>query len=194
MSHLFAYFSRMKFIRRWGLMHSTWPENVQEHSLRTAQVAHTLAIVRNRLFAGRLDPNRVAVLALYHDASEVLTGDLPSPIKYFNPDIKTAYKEIEGSAARRLLGMVPEDLAPDFAEVLLAEDWSDEERSLVKAADKLCAYMKCLEESAAGNREFGRAEQALRETVESIDLPEVRYFLETFVPSLRLTVDELGGG
>jgi 5'-deoxynucleotidase len=192
MSHLFAYFSRMKFIRRWGLMHNTYSENVQEHSLRTAQVAHTLALARNRLFGGDVDPSRIAVLALYHDAGEVLTGDMPSPIKYFNPEIKTAYKAIEGSAAQTLLEMVPPELGDDFAEVLLPAGWSEDEAAIVKAADKLCAYMKCLEESAAGNREFAQAEDALRRTVESLDLPEVSYFLETFVPSLRLTVDELG--
>jgi len=192
MSHLFAYFSRMKFIQRWGLMHNTYPENVQEHSLRVAQVAHALALIRNRLFEGEVDAHRVAVLALYHDVSEVLTGDLPSPIKYFNPEIKIAYKEIEARAAKTLLSMVPTELVDDYREILLGEDTEGETREILRAADKLCAYMKCLEESAAGNREFSEAEKALRRTVEEIELPEVDYFLDTFVPSFRLTLDELG--
>ncbi|MEE2776687.1 MAG: 5'-deoxynucleotidase [Acidobacteriota bacterium] len=124
MSHLFAYLSRMKFIRRWGLMHSTYPENVQEHSLRTAQVAHALALIRNRSHDDTVDAGRIAVLALNHDASEVLTGDLPSPIKYLHPDIKDAYKEIEGSATETLLGMVPEPLRGDYRSVLVEDEWS----------------------------------------------------------------------
>ena len=192
MSHLFAYFSRMKFIRRWGLMRNTYPENVQEHSLRVALAAHALALIRNRLFGGRVDPSRVAVLALYHDSGEVLTGDLPSPIKYLNAEIRSAYVEIESSAARTLLGMVPEPLRDDYRPLLLAEAADPDERAIVKAADKLCAWMKCLEETAAGNREFAKAEEALRRTVEAIELPEVRYFVATFVPSFRLTLDELG--
>ena len=192
MSHLFAYFSRMKLIRRWGLMRNTYPENVQEHSLQVALAAHMLAVIRNRLFGGGVDPARVAVLALYHDIGEVLTGDLPSPIKYFNPGIREAYSEIEDSAALTLFEMVPEALRDDYRSVLEPAAANPDERAIVKAADKLCAYMKCLEETAAGNREFAKAEEALRETVEAIDRPEVRYFLDTFVPSFRLTLDELG--
>jgi 5'-deoxynucleotidase len=191
-THLFAYLSRMKFIRRWGLMHTTYPENVQEHSLRVAQIAHALAVMRNRRFGGSVDPGRVALLALYHDAAEVLTGDLPAPVKHFNPDIKSAYRAIEASASKRLLAMVPEDLQPDYRPLLFPEPDDATHWELVRAADKLCAYVKCLEEIAAGNQEFTRAEKMLRATVEAIGLPEVRAFLETFVPSFRLTLDELG--
>lgn len=180
----------MKFIKRWGLMHNTYSENVQEHSLRVAQIAHALALIRNRRFDGSLNPDRVVVLALYHDAGEVLTGDLPSPIKYFNPDIQKAYHAIEASAAQRLIGMVPEELTTAYQDVLIPGD--DEHVAIVKAADKLCAYIKCLEETAAGNKEFSHAEQSLRKSVDDIDLPEVRYFMETFVPSFKLTLDELG--
>ena len=190
MSHFFAYLSRMKFIKRWGLMHNTYAENVQEHSLRVAQIAHALALVRNRRFGGSVNPDRVSVLALYHDAGEVLTGDLPSPIKYFNPEIRKAYHEIESSAVEKLVAMVPEELADEYRSVLSPSD--DEHIRIVKAADKLCAYIKCLEETAAGNREFSRAELSLRKAVDALDLPEVRYFLETFVPSFKLTLDELG--
>ena len=132
------------------------------------------------------------MLALFHDSGEVLTGDLPSPIKYRNPEIRTAYHEIEASAADTLLGMVPEPLRDDYRPLLLGDGVDPDERAIVKAADKLCAWMKCLEETAAGNREFAKAEEALREVVRSIDRPEVRWFVDTFVPSFRLTLDELG--
>jgi 5'-deoxynucleotidase len=191
MSHLFAYLGRMRFIGRWGLMHSTRPENIQEHSLRVGMIAHALAVVRNRLFAGGVSPERLAVLGLYHDAAEVLTGDLPRPVKYFDPEIERSYHRIEALARERLLGMVPDALRADFATLLRQESASTLEQELVKAADKLCAYMKCLEEVTAGNREFVEAEKALRQTIEAIDLPEVRYFVATFVPSFRLTLDEL---
>jgi 5'-deoxynucleotidase len=191
MSHFFAYLSRMRFIRRWGLMHSTQVENIQEHSLRVAMIAHALAIVRNRLFGGTVNPERLAVLAMYHDASEVLTGDLPRPVKYFNPEIETSYRRIETVARDKLLGMVPDALRSDYAALFHQDSTTGAEHELVKAADKLCAYMKCLEEVTAGNREFWEAEKTLRQTIEAIDLPEVRYFVATFVPSFRLTLDDL---
>ena len=172
-------------------MHNTYPENVQEHTLRVAQIAHALAIIKNTLFGGSVNPDRVAVLALYHDASEVLTGDLPAPIKSFNPEIKQAYHDIEASAAKRLLSMVPEELLDDYRAVLVPHESEATHREIVLAADKLSAYIKCLEETASGNREFSKAEQSLRATVENLKLPEVKYFLETFVPSSRLTLDEL---
>jgi 5'-deoxynucleotidase len=191
MSHLFAYLSRMKFIKRWGLMHTTYPENIQEHSQRVAMIAHALAVIRNRLYGGRVSPERVAALALYHDAGEVLTGDLPAPVKHSNPEIKRAYGELETAARRRLLEMVPAQLQADFRALLLPDDAEATHQDLVRAADKLCAWVKCLEEVAAGNPEFAKAEKALRASVEALDLPEVRYFMEVFAPSFRLTLDEL---
>lgn len=191
MSHVFAYLSRMKFIKRWGLMHNTYPENIQEHSLRVAMIAHALAVIRNRLYGGTVSPERVAALALYHDAGEVLIGDLPAPVKHFNPDIKRAYGDIETSARHRLLSMVPDALREDYRALLLPDETDVVHRTLVQAADKLCAYAKCLEEMAAGNPEFAKAEKALRATVEAIGLPEVRYFMDVFMPSFRLTLDEL---
>ncbi len=167
-SHFFAYLSRMKFIRRWGLMHSTYPENIQEHSLRGA-----------------------ATLALYHDTSEVLTGDLPSPVKEFNPEIHRAYHAIEAASKEKLFGLIPDPLKPGYEPFFRPDPRDDTHRMLVRAADKLCAYLKCLEETGAGNPEFAHAEKALRATVDGLDLPEVRYFMETFVPSFRLTLDEL---
>ena len=191
MSHFFAYLARMKFIRRWGLMHSAYPENIQEHTVRVAHIAHALAIIRNRMFGGAVDPSRAAALALYHDASEVLTGDLPTPVKNFNPDIKAAYQSIEQAARDRLLGMIPEGLRPDYDSFFNPRDEDAAHHELVIAADKLCAYIKCLEEIGAGNPEFTQAEKALRATVEDLKLPEVRYFMDTFVASFRLTLDEL---
>ncbi len=191
MSHFFAWMARMKFIQRWGLMHSTQTENIQEHSLRVAMITHALAVIRNRLFAGNISPERAAVAAMYHDASEVLTGDLPRPVKYFTPEIERAYHVIEQVARERLLGMLPDALQPDYRTLLEPDAADGPYVDLIKAADKLCAYIKCLEETSAGNREFVEAEKVLRGSVESIDLPEVRYFLRTFVPSFRLTLDEL---
>ena len=192
MSHLFAYLSRMKFIRRWGLMRSTYPENIQEHSLQVAMVAHALALIRNRLFGGTVNPERAAALALYHDVSEVLTGDLPTPVKYFNPKIKTAYQDLEKTAVHKLFSMLPDELKADYQPFFNVDQADASYHELVKAADKLCAYMKCLEEISTGNQEFSQAEQTLRNTVEGIDLPEVHYFVKTFIPSFRLTLDELG--
>jgi 5'-deoxynucleotidase len=191
MSHFFAYLARMKFIKRWGLMHSAHVENIQEHSLRVALIAHALAVIRNRLFSGHVSPERTAAIALFHDVSEVLTGDLPRPIKYFNPDIENAYRAIEAAANRKLLRMLPEPLQAGYQGFFEPMPDDRASRELVKAADKLCAYIKCLEEVSAGNPEFTEAEKALRVTIEQIDLPEVRYFVETFVPSFRLTLDEL---
>ncbi|HEV8440118.1 MAG TPA: 5'-deoxynucleotidase [Methylomirabilota bacterium] len=192
MSHFFAYLARMKFIRRWGLMHNTYPENIQEHSLRVAIIAHALAVIRNRLFHGRVNPERAAALALFHDASEVLTGDLPTPVKYFNPDIRLAYQTIESVAKQKLIEMIPGELQPDYRPLFFEDDVDREHQQLVKAADRLAAYLKCLEELAAGNHEFSKAEKTLRQSVEASNLAEVKYFLDTFVPSFRLTLDELG--
>ncbi len=181
----------MKFIRRWGLMYSTYPENVQEHSLRVAQIAHALAVIRNRLYGGDLNAERVAVLALYHDASEVLTGDLPTPVKYFNPDIAVAYRAIEKTAREKLVSMVPEPLRGAYRPYFETQETDGPLLELVRAADKICGYVKSVEEISTGNAEFVQAEKALRATIEKIPLPEVRYFMDTFVASFRLTLDDL---
>ena len=191
MSHFFAYLSRMKFIHRWGLMRSTYPENIQELSLRVALIVYALAVARNRLFGGGAEPERAVLMALFHDVGEVLTGDLPTPVKQFNPEIKAAYGSIEAAARDRLFGMIPDPLKPDYEALFRLRDSDRVNAELVKAADKLCAYIKCLEERTAGNPEFAQAEKTLRAAVDRIDLPEVRYFIETFVLSFRLTLDEL---
>ncbi|MBN2499243.1 MAG: 5'-deoxynucleotidase [Anaerolineales bacterium] len=191
MSHFFAYLARMKFINRWGLMRNTHAENIQEHSLQVAMIAHGLAIVKNRLFGGNVDPERVAVLAVYHDAGEVITGDLATPIKYFNPKIKEAYDEIEIVANQKLLDMLPEELRPDYEAFFFTNPDDKSAWKLVKAADKICAYLKCLEEMKAGNEEFAKAKNAVRREIEQLDLPEVDYFMDKFIASFSLTLDEL---
>jgi len=191
MSHFFAYVSRMKFIRRWGLMRNTQPENLQEHSQRVAMIAHALAVIRNLTADPPVSPERAALLGLYHDVPEVITGDLPTPVKHFNPRIKSAYREIEAVAAERLHRMLPEELKPAFRPLFAPEPADRELWELVKAADKICAYLKCVEEMNAGNPEFSKAARALKAQVEAIDRPEVRYFLDRFAPSFRLTLDEL---
>ena len=188
-SHFFAYISRMRFIQRWALMRNTASENVQEHSHQVAVLAHALALIRNEKFGGRVDPGAVAAAALYHDASEILTGDMPTPIKYDNPAIRTAYKDVETVAAGKLLGMLPQELQAAYAPVLTEVD--PEVERLVKAADKLSAHIKCLEELKAGNTEFREAAAQTRRALEGFDLPEVKYFMNTFLPSFSLTLDEL---
>lgn len=188
-SHFFAYISRMRFIQRWALMRNTAPENVQEHSHQVAVLAHALALIRNEKFGGQVDPGLVAAAALYHDASEILTGDMPTPIKYDNPAIRTAYKDVEAVAEGKLLRMLPTELQGAYAPVLTEVD--PEVERLVKAADKLSAHIKCLEELKAGNAEFREAAAQTRKALEAFDLPEVRYFMDTFLPSFSLTLDEL---
>lgn len=188
-SHFFAYISRMRFIQRWALMRNTAPENVQEHSHQVAVLAHALAVIRNEKFGGAVDPGAVAVAALYHDASEILTGDMPTPIKYDNPAIRSAYKDVEVVAERKLLAMLPEELQSAYGPVLT--EVPPEMERLVKAADKLSAYIKCVEELKAGNMEFREAAAQTRKALEAYELPEVAYFLETFMDSFSLTLDEL---
>ena len=188
-SHFFAYVSRMRFIQRWALMRNTAPENVQEHSHQVAVLAHALAVIRNEKSGGTVDPGAVAVAALYHDASEILTGDMPTPIKYDNPAIRKAYKDVEAVAEGKLLAMLPEELQAVYAPILTPTD--PEVIRLVKAADKLSAYIKCVEELKAGNNEFREAAAQTRKSLEAYELPEVVYFLETFMDSFALTLDEL---
>ncbi len=190
-SHYFAYLARMKFIQRWGLMRNTLPENIQEHSLQVAMIAHALALLRNRRFGGTVDPERTALLAVFHDAEEVITGDLPTPIKYFNPQVAEAIDGLAAVAKDRLLKMVPDDLLADYESLFFAVDQDDDAWACVKAADKICAYLKCVEEHKAGNAEFGRAEETLRAELDAHPDPAVRAFLDIFAPSFRLTLDEL---
>ncbi|GAA3719352.1 5'-deoxynucleotidase [Oceanisphaera sediminis] len=189
-SHFFAHMARMKLIQRWPLMRSIEQENVAEHSLQVAMVAHALAVIRNTNFNGNLDPAQAAMQALFHDASEVLTGDLPTPVKYFNEDIARAYKDIERNAEQSLLKMLPPELQATYAP-LLCDHGQDDYSRLVKSADILCAYLKCEEEISAGNREFAPAKKRLTEMLEARMNDEIRYFLEVFVPSFSLSLDEI---
>ena len=188
-SNFFALISRMRYIARWGLMRNALPENIQEHSHMVAVLAHALGVIRRDIFRKPCDVNALATAALYHDASEILTGDLPTPIKYYNPAIRDAYKQVEHIACGKLVGMLPPELQPDFAEALTPTDPEVEE--LVKAADKLSAHIKCLEELKAGNLEFRRAAEQTEQALDDFHLPELTYFREHFLPSFRLTLDEM---
>ena len=190
MDNFYALIARMKNISRWALMRSVMPENVQEHSHMVAVLAHALAVIRRDIFDIPCDPNAAAAAALFHDAAEILTGDLPTPIKYNNPEIMTAYRQVEAAASEKLLGMLPAELRPAYAPLLLEED--AETKRLVKAADKLSAYIKCIEERRAGNDEFRLAEQKTLDTLRAYGMPEADYFIEHFIPAFDRTLDELG--
>jgi 5'-deoxynucleotidase len=190
-SHFFAYISKLRWLQRWGMKRNVINENVMEHSWEVATIAHVLALVQNRYFGGQLDVNAVVVAALYHDCSEVITGDMPSPIKYHSPEITRAYKAIEHQAGYELLNLLPADLQSDFRKVLVHDEVPDEVHRIIKAADTICAWLKCRAEVQAGNTEFARAEEDVRRRLEKIDSPEVQYFMETFAPSYGLTLDEL---
>ncbi|MEZ9422275.1 5'-deoxynucleotidase [Vibrio lentus] len=190
-SHFFAHLARMKLIQRWPLMRSVSSENISEHSLQVAFVAHALALIKNKKFDGQFNPEHIALLGMYHDTSEVLTGDLPTPVKYYNPDIAQEYKKIEAAAEQRLLSMLPEEFRDDFAPFLISGTASKEEQSIVKQADTICAYLKCLEELSAGNHEYEQAKRRLEETLEQRKSPEMDYFLTTFAPSFELSLDEI---
>lgn len=191
MFHFYAMLSRMKLISRWGLMRNTRSENLCEHSFETAVIAHALAVLRNTRYGGNADPERAALLALYHDASEIFTGDLPTPVKYFNPEIRTAYRKVETVAQNKLLTMLPDDLRPCYESVFRAAGEGDRELlPLIKAADKLSAIIKCMEEKGTGNSEFSKAEATLRQAVSDMHLPEADCFMEEFLPSYALTLDE----
>ena len=188
-TNFFALLSRMRFISRWGLMRSSIPENVQEHSHEVAVYAHALGLIRREIFHGDCDPEHLAVLALYHDASEILTGDLPTPIKYHNRAIRSAYKDVEHLATEKLIAMLPEELRASYRPAL---EPNEEEERLVKAADKLSALVKCIAERKAGNREFASAEAQTRAGLEAMQLPEARWFMEHCLPAYEKNLDELG--
>lgn len=190
MNRFYAMISRMKYIDRWGLMNNTKTENISEHSLETAILAHALVNIANVRLGERLNADRAAVIALYHDASEIITGDMPTPIKYYNPAIKNAYKAVERVAQERLISMLPEDLRPIYRPVIVNED--DVLERYVKAADKLSALIKCIEEERMGNKEFLKAKEATEQALESIELPALKIFMRECLPSYYLTLDELG--
>ena len=188
----FAMMSRMKYIDRWALMRNSQEENVSEHSLEVAMLAHALCVIGNKRLGKTLNADRAAVIALYHDATEIITGDMPTPVKYFDREIRAAYRRIEDVATDKLLSQLPEDLRAEYKSYLLPDE--EEEASLlelVKAADKLSALIKCLEEEKGGNREFAKAEKTTREKLTEMHLPEVDIFLLEFLPAYSCTLDEL---
>ncbi len=188
-SHFFAYISRMRYIPRWALMRNSFSENVQEHSHMVAVLAHALAVIRNEVFDGDVDAGRVTVYALYHDATEIITGDMPTPIKYYNPEIKASYRKVESVAADKLISLLPNELRASYRPILRGED--KEIRRIVKAADKLSAHIKCMEEIKAGNMEFKRAAEQTRAALEEMKLPELDWFMEHCMDSFSMTLDEL---
>ena len=189
-NEFYALLGRMRYITRWGLMRNTFSENIQEHSHQVAVLAHALALIRREILKLPCpDPDKCAVAALYHDASEILTGDMPTPIKYYNPDIKVAYKQVERIAGERLLQMLPPELVACYTPLVLEDD--EEIAVIVKAADKLSAYIKCVEEQKAGNTEFDSAEVSTMQSMRKMDRPELTWFIDNCLEPFRLNLDQL---
>lgn len=190
--NFFAYMARMKLIRRWGLMRSVTQENVAEHSAQVAHIAHAIALIKNKKFEGNINADRVSTIALYHETSEVITGDLPTPIKYYNAEIRNSYKDIERAANERLIATLPEEFRDDYRELIEVDPDSDEYK-IVKAADKIAAYVKAIEEMQRGNREFAIAEKSLEKEVLACAkiMPEVAYFCDCYLDGFKKTLDEL---
>lgn len=190
-SHFFAMLSRMRYIFRWGLMNNTKRENICEHSLQVAMYAHFLVLLHNKRTGENLNAERAALLGIYHDASEIITGDMPTPVKYYNPDIIKSYKEVERIAEDKLISMVPDDFTQEFKGIIsMTEDADKELLPFVKAADKISALVKCIEEIRMGNDEFAQAKVATEKSLKEMNIPEAEEFIETFLPSFSLTLDE----
>ena len=186
----FAMMSRLKYINRWALMRNSREENLSEHSLEVAMISHVLCVIGNKRFGKKLNADRAALIGLYHDATEIITGDMPTPVKYFNSSIKSVYKEIEHTACGKLLSILPEDLREEYEEIFEPSNEYNYEKKLVKAADKLSAYIKCLEEKKAGNNEFLQAEKATFKAVQELNLEEAEVFINEFLPAYMRTLDE----
>jgi 5'-deoxynucleotidase len=190
MDRFFAVVSRMKYINRWALMRNTIKENISEHSLEVAFIAHALALLRNERFGGNVDPERCALLAMFHDTTEIITGDLPTPIKYYSKEIKGAYNEVEEKAKNTLISYLPDDLKKYYEPLLTPTEAEKDLWKLVKGADKLSALIKCIEERKMGNADFASAEKATIEAIHKLNIPEVEVFMEEFIPAYDLTLDE----
>lgn len=188
--HFFAIMSRMKYISRWSLMNNTRQENVSEHSLTVAMLAHVLTVISNKRFGNTYDPNQAAVIGLFHDCTEIITGDLPTPIKYSSKTLRNAYRDIEAEAAEQLLSALPDDLREEYRSIIIPDKADPYVLKLVKAADKLSALIKCIEEEQMGNLEFHRAKTELISAINRMELPEAAVFIEEFLPSYRLPLDE----
>ena len=192
-SAFFAWISRLRWIKRWSLMRNSFDENVMEHSWEVATIAHTLAVIKNKLFDGDVDANAITVLALYHDVSEVMTSDMPTPVKYYSPTIRDAYKAIEKQASIELLEILPEELKSEFSHLLINSDVPEEHLAIVKAADTLSAYIKCRLELSSGNKEFQTSEKKLERALIKMGMLEVEYFMDVFVPGYGQDLDHLLG-
>lgn len=190
-SNFFAMMSRMKFIERWSLMRNSRQENLSEHSLEVAMLAHALAVISNERLGNNLNVERAALIGIYHDTTEIITGDMPTPIKYFNKNIQGAFKEVEKDAAVRLHGMLPDYLKNNYKDIFFPSEEDTYLRKLVRAADKLSALIKCIEEEKAGNTEFIRAKKSIEKIIEDMNLKEVEIFIEDFLPAYSKTLDEL---
>lgn len=189
MNNFFGMLARMKYINRWGLMRNTISENIAEHSLQVAVIAHALAVIGNTYCGKELNAEHIAMLGIMHDSTEIITGDLPTPIKYYAPEIRDAYKKVENIAANQLLSEIPKEMQSAYKDILLEDEsvsWK-----YVKAADKLSAYIKCIEEKNMGNTDFKKAEETLKKSVEDMDMEEVEIFMEKFLPSYNMTLDEI---
>ena len=187
--NFFAFLSRMKHINRWGLMRNTRTENLEEHSFEVAVIAHALAVIKNTYFNGKVNSEKIALFAMYHDCNETITGDMPTPIKYYNHQIRDAYKKIEDISKDKLISMLPEEMKEYYKEVLFFED-IEEYKYIVKAADKISAYIKCIEEEKVGNSEFKKARESILKNIEQINKPEVKFFMDKFIPGYLLSLDE----
>ena len=190
-SNFFAFISRMKYINRWGLMRNIKEENVCEHSLDVAVIAHALAVIQKKRLNMDVNPEKTALYAIYHDVSEIFTGDMPTPVKYYNSIIKTAYKELELSVNERLLNMLPHDFKDEFKPILIPDDNEKQIWKTIKAADKISAYIKCIEEEKSGNKEFLKAKQSLLHEIEKMNMQDVKIFMDEFLEGYSLTLDEM---
>ncbi|MFT7561464.1 MAG: 5'-deoxynucleotidase [Flavobacteriales bacterium] len=193
-SHFNAYISKIRWIVRWGLKRNAIPENVMEHSWEVATIAHILAIIGNKRFGKSYDANLVATTALYHDVSEVITGDMPTPIKYHSPGMQKAFREVEVQAERELVELLPRDMRDEFTSLLVSSEVPADVKALIKAADTISAYLKCQSELKAGNKEFSKAAEDISVRLGNFKMPEIDTYMETFVPSYLLTLDELLNG
>lgn len=191
-NHFYAMLSRMKYINRWGLMRNTRSENISEHSLEVAYIAHALGVINNEIFGGNLPAERLAILGMYHDVTEIITGDMPTPVKYYSPVIRNAYSEVEHVAKDEMLSGLPEIMRKHYDKVLLETDEEEELWKYVKGADKMSALIKCIEEQQMGNQDFADAAESIELTLRNMHIPEVDYFMEEFLPAYRLTLDKSG--
>ena len=189
-NHFFAMMSRMKYINRWGLMRNTFKENISEHSLEVAMIAHALGVINNVFFGGHINAERLALMGMYHDSTEIITGDMPTPIKYYSPQIRDAYKDVEVIAKEQLLSGLPEAMREVYSSILADSEQEKELWRYVKAADKISAYIKCIEEQHMGNMDFEKAGESIRQIIDDMHMPEADYFMVNFLPAYMLTLDD----